>query len=163
MKLFHFCFYSLIVLLMNPFEAVLVSTNWWFVVACTVWSFALGALRYNKSVFGTLYGRWMRFPENYMDTNADWTQDSMAASFILEFVSRFIFFIWVQQFYLATWWGEIGNGLIAALLLRFFFVFSTQLSYVSRALVDKKVVFIIWGKMLLDLVLATLCWYYLVG
>lgn len=71
---------------MNPLTAVLASTNRWFVIVGTIVSFVLGAIRYNKHLFGTQYGKWLGMQPTDSKSN-------MGRLFVLEIVSRVLFFI----------------------------------------------------------------------
>ncbi len=140
---------------MNPITSVLMSTNWWFVLACVVMSLILWMIWFNKRVFGDQYIRWMKFPKSTPKPDGK----TMAWQFGGEIISRVLFFMALNQAFQVAGWDSLGNGIILAIVIYILFVFSTQLSHVSWSFVDRRVLWLLAAKGLIEVCLAAVLWY----
>lgn len=140
---FIFLLSTMLAMLQN----VLWSTRWSFVLIATIVSMVLGMVWYGKMLFGPAYMKYMHFTK---DKNP-----GMLRPMIYEFISRVLFFVWLR-WSLVTW-GKVDfiGALPVAVLVWIVYVFSTQLSIVVRSATNKKVIWIVAWKMLVDVIWAT--------
>lgn len=142
----HILFFSplwMIAMIQN----VIWSTRWSFVLIATIVSMVIGVVWYGKILFGPLYMRYMHITK---DKNP-----GMIWPMIYEFIARVLFFIWFR--WILVTWGKVDfmGALPVAILVWLVFVFSTQLSLVARGSWNKKVIWIVAWKMLVDVIWAT--------
>ena len=128
-------------------QNVLWSTRWSFVLIATIVSLVLGMVWYGKMLFGPAYMKYMHF---WKDKNP-----GMLRPMIYEVISRVLFFIWLR--WILVTWGKVDFvwALPVAVLVWLFYVFSTQLSLIVWSSSNKKVIWIVAWKMLVDVIWAT--------
>lgn len=147
------------------FWEMLTNVNWWFVIVMTIVSMLLGMIWYGP-LFGRLYGKYLWMTEEQMSdpTCMEDRNSKMMPLMFWELVSRFVFFIWLWSWLIKIQWIDmptINESLSVSIIFFVFFVLTTQISAVLWWTTDKRLIFITWGKMLVDMILAALISFYL--
>ncbi|MFA7285121.1 MAG: DUF1761 family protein [Candidatus Absconditabacterales bacterium] len=140
---------------MNPITSLLISTDWRYVITCTIVSILIGFVRFHDKAFGKLYRRWMKFPKSAKAPTAK----EMAYQFGGEVIARLLYFLGIGQIFQVTGRESMSNGLILAVVVYCIFVLPAQISQVSRSLVNRKVLWLLVGKGLLETFVATVLRY----
>lgn len=152
MRVWIVCCFGSFLMLMNPLTALLATTDRRFVISCVIMSLLLGMIWYHQKVFWKQYGRWMKFPVD--EDCEDAKNKPMLGALIGETISRILYFIWLWQALLITGWEHMSQGFILGFVVWIIFVFPTQLSQISRSPADKRVLWILWWKILVETFLA---------
>ncbi len=141
--------------MLSFFLSVFESTNWSFVLRSSLISMVVGALWYSKVLFWKKYAKRMYFPKDFIEARGEYKNQSMWPSFIAEIISRVLYFVWL--WWVLITWGRLDFlwALSVSLLIWLVFLFSTILSAVYWSLSNKKVIWIIAWKALVESVIVT--------
>lgn len=142
----------------NPVYNLIVTTDRWFVLVAVVVSLVIGMFRYGPKLFWNHYMKRMRFPTD-MAMGDEQKKSMMMHNLIYETISRILYFMWLAQALAVGGWTDMMSGLVFAVVVWLLFVFSTQLSQITRSMVDKKVIWILSGKVLFETLIATVIWF----
>lgn len=128
-------------------QNILLSMRWSFVFTMTLISLFLGMLWYSRFLFLSPYVRWMHFPKNMKAGN-------MILTIAYEAVTRILYFMGLWWVFVT--WGKTSLTWVLplAVFIWLLFVFATQFSSVIRSNIDKKVIWITAGKILVETLVA---------
>ena len=134
-----FCFYNMF----TAFSVLFANAHRWFVVLMTIISLVLGMFWYGPFLFGKLYQQWMWLTKSNM-------KPDMTLPLIGETISKILYFVGIGM--------VLGNGwgMGAAIVIWFCFVFASILSIFmwTPNTVDKRVIGLTAGKVLVDTIIA---------
>lgn len=152
-------FFTYFIIMNNPVVNLLMTTDRLFVLVAVVVSSVVGMLWYSPKLFWTYFMKWMHFPVEMTQLTETQKKQLMGRNMIFETLSRVLYFMWIGQALAIAWWDDMLSGLVFGVVVWLLFVFSTQLSQVTRAMVDKRVVLVVSGKILFETLLATVIWF----
>lgn len=129
--------------MLTAFSTLFATTHRGFVILMTVISLILGMLWYGPLLFGKYYGKRMGISKTNM-------KPDMTIPMTGEIISKLLYFIGLGMV-LAN-----GGGMGSAIIIWFCFVFATLLSQVvwTSDDVDKRVLALTAGKVLVDTIIA---------